>query len=99
MVSNTLSLTALAVTSGVGDVTGIVKDHMLLQPTKRILLGMLMQNYLLALMVRSQPMLIKQPLVLHLHGDQRLLIESMILFELAEVVILLMYRLVILNQN
>jgi hypothetical protein len=29
MVSNTLSLTALAVTSGVGDVTGIVKDHML----------------------------------------------------------------------
>jgi hypothetical protein len=38
MVSNTLSLTALAVTSGVGDVTGIVKDHMLLQPTKRILL-------------------------------------------------------------
>jgi hypothetical protein len=71
MVSNTLSLTALAVTSGVGDVTGIVKDHMLLQPTKRILLGMLMQNYLLALMVRSQPMLVlKQPLVLHLHGDQ-----------------------------
>jgi hypothetical protein len=58
-----------------------------------------MQNYLLALMVRNQPMLIKQPLVLHLHGDQRLLIESMILFELAEVVILLMYRLVILNQN
>jgi hypothetical protein len=59
-----------------------------------------MQNYLLALMVRNQPMLVlKQPLVLHLHGDQRLLIESMILFELAEVVILLMYRLVILNQN
>jgi hypothetical protein len=53
MVSNTLSLTALAVTSGVGDATGIVKDHMLLQPTKRILLGMLMQNYLLALMVQT----------------------------------------------
>jgi hypothetical protein len=45
MVSNTLSLTALAVTSGVGDV-GIVKRSHALQPTKRILLGMLMQNYL-----------------------------------------------------
>jgi hypothetical protein len=34
MVSNTLSLTALAVTSGVGDVTGIVKrSHACNQPS------------------------------------------------------------------
>jgi hypothetical protein len=67
----TLSLTALAVTSGVGDVTGIVKRSHAFATNQAYTFG----NTKLSFSAdgTKQPMLVlKQPLVLHLHGDQRL---------------------------